>query len=141
MGYKIPWRTEKQFLLGGNAIFTLESTKTGRRYTYKVVTQKYRPENCLVKLLIGENNLEDYKVLGAFNKKTLEYHNFNFLAQEAYPVKAIMYFLSHIDNLPSNLNVYHQGKCCFCGRELTTPEALRRGYGRKCAKAKGLPYR
>ena len=137
---KIPKGTERQFLLAGNALFTLLSKKTGRRYTYKVVTQKYRPTHCVVKLLTGADVKKDYKALGAFSKKTLEYENFGFLSSSSYPVLAINYFLSHIDRHSPQLHVFHAGRCCFCGRLLTTPRAIIHGYGRKCAIANRLPY-
>lgn len=38
------------------------------------------------------------------------------------------------NNLPQKMAVYHSGRCGSCGRELTTPESIRRGLGKKCAK-------
>lgn len=32
------------------------------------------------------------------------------------------------------------GRCCFCSRELTTPESLHVGYGNVCAEKFGLPW-
>lgn len=140
MDYRIPEHTERQFILGGKAIFTLESGITGRRYTYKIVNSKYRPEQLIVKLLVGSDNTKNYKAIGSIYRNSLRFDDFGFLTYDSYPMRAIKFFLEHIDNIPKALHVYHSGRCCFCGRKLTTPEAVKRGYGRKCAKAKGLPY-
>ena len=139
--HSIPQGTEKQFLLGGVAIFTLQSEKTGRRYTYKVVSQKYRPTHCIVKLLKGPSIEKDFMPIGILSKNSLFFDIFNNISEEYYYVKAFRYFIEHIDNLSPQLGVYHAGKCCFCGRDLTTPDSIERGYGRKCGIAKGLVER
>ena len=34
----------------------------------------------------------------------------------------------------NQINIYHSGHCCKCGRLLTTPESVLNGIGPECAK-------
>ena len=47
-------------------------------------------------------------------------------------MRAIRFLFNHIDDVPDNLRVYHEGKCCRCGRTLTTPESIKKGIGPEC---------
>ena len=38
------------------------------------------------------------------------------------------------NNLPEDISVYHSGRCGCCGRVLTDPEAISRGFGPECWK-------
>jgi hypothetical protein len=58
----------RRFLLGGQAIFTIVSKKSGDRKTYRVragedVDGSGIPHGWYVDLLIGPNNTEDYRYL------------------------------------------------------------------------------
>jgi hypothetical protein len=37
-------------------------------------------------------------------------------------------------SLPEGYKIQHEGKCCRCGRTLTTPESIERGIGPECVK-------
>ena len=128
----------EEFILGGCAIFTLESQKTKRHFTYRVKQDNGR---FFVSVLRGEDNERDYKYLGMLNQATLQ---LNFTKKSAYTsddlcVKAFQFFLQHLHNIPSTLKVYHSGRCACCGRLLTTPDSIESGFGPKCAKKFGIP--
>ena len=36
--------------------------------------------------------------------------------------------------IPEHLEIFHEGRCCACGRKLTTPESILSGIGPECAK-------
>lgn len=42
--------------------------------------------------------------------------------------------------LPSHMELWHEGICCFCGRPLTQTESIKRGYGPVCAEKRSLDY-
>ena len=42
------------------------------------------------------------------------------------------------NNLPDDLEIRHEGKCCKCGRALTVPSSIDSGIGPECSKKMGL---
>lgn len=129
----------KPFILGGKAIFTLKSGKTGTHYTYKM--ERCEEDNNLyfIHLLTGPDNMDDYTYIGCYftdNHYFACAKRWKAIPPELLPgcVRAIRYTLNNIDHLPDNLYVYHEGRCCVCGRRLTTPESIERGVGPECAR-------
>lgn len=129
----------KDFILAGNATFTLLSENTNTHFTYKMVKSKDDENLYFIKLLRGPNNEEDYSYLGCYYKDS-KYFNpakqWKWLNKEAWPksLQAIRYFLLNLDNIPPKLKVYHEGRCGRCGRKLTTPESIISGFGPECVK-------
>jgi Family of unknown function (DUF6011) len=138
---------QKRFVLAGNAIFTLRSLKTGKRFTYKVSKAKPNPSfpnqgpTYFVSLLNGPENTSNYQYMGLMQ-------NFGALAwgvrqtrgsrvsAMADSYKGIVWFLGNVANGKpvSNVEVFHAGKCGRCGRTLTVPESIESGIGPECAK-------
>lgn len=124
----------RTFIMAGKALFTLESSTTGVRYTYKVTKLK-RANVWFVHLLTGPDNENSYAYLAYFNDDIkLKLSNKSKLNWESKPVQAFDYLLRHIDAVPDKLKVYHSCKCGRCGRTLTTPESIERGIGPECYK-------
>lgn len=130
----------KQFVLGGNAIFTLRSGKTGNHFTYHIVKSDMGNSDHLYKVhqLCGPDNTKDYRFIGLYWSDTDTFYNahykdlpFNSMPQS---MRAIVHFLQHLDNIHPALEVYHEGRCASCGRRLTTPESIERGFGPECYK-------
>lgn len=44
----------------------------------------------------------------------------------------------HKGLLPPEIEVWHEGACCYCGRKLTVPASIELGVGPDCAEARGL---
>ena len=130
----------KDFILAGNAMITLESGVTGRRFTYQIKQQVTYSNFYGVRLITGPDAKKNWKFLGTILAKPFRFDLFPRVERDNYSVKALDFLISHIDSLPEKLNVYNAGRCCYCGRELTTPESIKRGYGVRCAKAHNLPY-
>ena len=124
------------FILGGKAIFTLKSLQTGKHFTYQVKASK--DEKCFfVQGLTGSCNTDDYEYIGlifAANNKFVHGKKSRINA-DAPIVKAFNFAFQYAINKSTNksLEFYHVGKCCRCGRPLTTPESVTNGIGSDCA--------
>ena len=127
----------EEFVLGGHAIFTLESQKTKRHFTYRV---KQDNGMYFVSVLGGEDNERDYKYIGLLNQAAMQLYltRKSIYTRDAVCVKAFDFFLRHIHNIPNTLKVYHCGRCACCGRLLTTPDSIESGFGPKCARKFGV---
>lgn len=129
----------RDYVLGGNATFTLVSRDSERHFTYKMQLSDNKPCLYFVRLLHGPDNENDYKYMGCYYSDTGIFYidkKYRDRAEHTWPasMRAINYFLRHIDNVPDQLLVYHEGKCCRCGRKLTTPQSIRDGIGPECRR-------
>ena len=129
----------KNFVLGGNAIITIESGVTGKHFTYKIQRSKQDDNLYFIKNLRGSDNEKDYTYVGCYFSDTK-----TFVVEKKYKnvevygwpksMQAIRFLMNHLDNLPEKLVVYHNDRCCRCGRILTTPESIKKGIGPGCQK-------
>lgn len=132
--------SRKSFLLGGNATFTLVSTKSGTRYTYRVQQADDNERLYFVKVLTGSDNTSDYTYLGTLRTagvtgaEILSYMHGrkSHIGQDALCALAFGWFIGHMES--HSIEMWHEGRCCVCGRVLTTPDSLSRGIGPECAK-------
>ena len=130
------------FIKGGKAVFTLSSEKTDTHFTFKV-SQKDTGEGEAVNLtpffvsvLNGPDNWENYQYIGyiqADGESCL-------LAgakgkPDAPSFRSFSWAWAHLNrgNIPEQLTIQHEGKCCVCSRRLTTPESISSGIGPICA--------
>ncbi len=128
-----------EYLLAGNATVTVRSSVTGKRYTYKLKQSKDNEMLYFIHLLRGQNNEEDYRYIGCYYKDTCVFHpckTWRYAQYADWPssLKAIEYTLKNMHKIPDKLLVYHEGKCCRCGRKLTTPESIMTGIGPECRR-------
>jgi hypothetical protein len=130
-----------RFLEAGHAIFTVGNDK-GDHYTYRIVKPS-KDKPFFVSLLTGPDNCGDYTYLGIFNPLTREVYR---TAKSKYlesstPVKVIRWAIKVVANnttLPPGYSIHHEGRCCRCGRRLTTPESVEAGIGPECARMAGV---
>ena len=127
------------FVLAGNATFTLVSKDTSRRFTYKMQRCKTNPHAYFVKLLYGPDNTSDYRYVGCYFDDSETFHlvrHYRDSAEYTWPasIRAINYFLQHLGNLSNRFIVYHEGRCARCGRKLTTPDSIIDGIGPECRR-------
>lgn len=122
----------KKYLLAGNCTFTLYSSKKELRYTYKINRENNRQwYTCSV--LYGSNNETDYRHMGVFscaNMLLMPLH-----ITDSWHFKMLKQFLQFIYNneeLPVTCMFYPSNNCAKCGKKLTTPESIERGFGPKC---------
>lgn len=137
-----------EFITAGKALFTIRSIKTGKRFTYKVRVPKDQskedPNIMFVSVLTGCNNDSDYTYIGFIRKdnqgKWMYYYGkASRISIEAESVIAINWIINELltKNLTTkNLELWHEGRCCRCGRTLTDPESIESGIGPECSSIK-----
>lgn len=121
------------FMKAGNALFTVENSLTGNRFTFHV-TKLDDPtkEIYFVSVLTGQNNETDYTYLGTIFGDQFRKTRNSRISEGAISFRAFDWFNRHAGNLPESVHVYHEGKCGRCGRTLTVPESVTNGFGPEC---------
>lgn len=137
-GHRITDATQaRDFVLAGNAVFTLVSDATGARFTYRVRASRDGAVH-FVAFLGGSDNCTDYRYIGFVRNGAFVYGGIKAKAGQGAPcVRAIGWALRHLlaetPDLPDVLEVWHEGRCGRCGRRLTVPESIATGLGPECA--------
>lgn len=131
----------RAFLLAGKANFTLKSLTSGKHYTYKVVRGRRGSDMehaYFVRVLT--NPPDGYAYVGMLmhnaNGTLIRPTKASTYKQDSPCVVAINYLLKLIDTnvWNPNLEFHHTGICARCGRKLTDPESIERGFGPECIK-------
>jgi hypothetical protein len=129
-----------QFVHAGAAVFTLESERTGARFTYRVKhprddTGAVDRSILFVGVLTGPDNTNDFTYLGQIKRDLFTIGRKSRISATAPSALAFMWFHQMLtqQRLPQSLKVYHEGRCGRCGRALTVPESVRSGFGPECA--------
>jgi hypothetical protein len=126
-----------KFFSAGRAVFTVDNGK-GTHYTYRI-GRRNENQPLFVGLLTGQNNESDYTYMGVYSP---ENQSVRLTAKSKYtedtqPVKVIRWALKQVaegKELPVGYSIKHEGRCCRCGRTLTTTESIEQGFGPECAK-------
>jgi hypothetical protein len=131
--------TSIDFFEAGKAIFTV-SNPIGDHYTYKITKKEKGP--FFVALLTGPDNTSDYTYLGIYHpgKRSITLTAKSKFTETSTPVRVIRWAIIMIKDgkgLPRGYTIRHEGRCCRCGRMLTTPESIERGIGPECMKKSG----
>ena len=126
------------FFKGSNALFTV-ANPNGEHYTFKIRQPKGENKPFFVSLLTGPQNDSDYTYLGIYNPKQQNVclTKKSRYTDESTPVKVIRWAIRIIagcKDIPAGYTIQHEGRCCRCGRTLTTPESIEMGIGPECAK-------
>jgi len=136
----------RQFVLAGNAYFTLLNTDTGNRLTFRV-RQPNEDAPHFVSVLTGPENSSDYTFLGTiFDAGTENARYFHGrrsrISRDAQSARVFNWFFTRLlsGNLPESVEIWHEGRCGRCGRRLTVPESIATGFGPVCVNI-GAGYR
>jgi hypothetical protein len=125
-----------RFVLAGNCTFTARSTRTGKRYTFKVSKPKDSQNDIrFVGLLSGPDNESDYVYVGMITPDLLfKLTRASRMTFDSEPVKAFDYIwcFLRLNEEPKNVEIWHSGRCARCGRKLTVPESIASGFGPEC---------
>jgi len=128
----------RAFMKAGKATFTLESSQTGKHYTFRSTRLKNDggPVLMFISLLVAP---DDYQYLGTI---FVEHHGaFTYKETKKSPVNpkvhAVMRFLMGNLNFDTDMEsrgliFRHEGTCAVCNRPLTTPESIDIGIGPVC---------
>lgn len=138
-------------LTGGNATVTIKSKKTGERRTFKISKKKNSDEEFFFASLLTRSDntsFHSYSYLGIIvrDAKTglLELRlsaKSCVKDRSSTAYLALAWTLHQLQTKPANVTaqveVWHEGKCCMCGRKLTVPESIKSGFGPKCLSRLG----
>lgn len=129
----------REFILAGNALFTLKSLKTTKHFTFKVQRQftwnsgteqqiPVVPPTWRVHVLCGRDNSKDYRHIG-----TIRDGHFAYNASNSMPAtKGFAWCWKNLERCGERFEFNHAGRCGRCGRLLTTPESVAAGIGPEC---------
>jgi len=142
---KLDPKNHLSFILGGNAYFTMKNIETGGRFTYRVSRPEDKdnaPDIWFVKLLTGPDNTNNYQYIGFIKKDDLglPYFVYGKKSKIGATAQGVVAFTKVFNGLLrqgktlANLEIWHEGKCCRCGRKLTVPESIQSGIGPECAR-------
>jgi hypothetical protein len=124
------------FVRAGKAVFTVVNEETGNRFTFRV--KKHDTKNFyFVSVLTGSDNTSDYTYIGCIFGDDFRRTKGSRVTEEAQSFKVFSWFMSNLEDLPSQVKVYHENRCGRCGRALTVPESVVNGFGPECIKKIG----
>ena len=125
-----------RFVLAGNSLFTLRSSKTGKRFTYKVRKPDDFNAAQPIRFVSYLHSAEEYGYLGMIRGAMDNYiHGHKSAASSDSAVnKAFDYFWNHIRAGAelTGVEFFHEGRCGRCNRSLTVPESIQSGFGPEC---------
>lgn len=123
-----------QFINGGNATVTLQSKKTGARFTYRIRASKDGAVH-FVSLLNGPDNETAYAYFGYIRRGYFNHGGTKArVSADASSAKAFAWAYRSFAQgvIPDSLEVWHEGRCGRCGRKLTVPSSIASGFGPEC---------
>lgn len=137
--HKMTLEHAKEFMLSGNAIFTVVSGKTQARFTFKVSVSKKNEKFLYVGVLNGKDNSSDYAPMCYLDISAglpiLKRSSKTWISADAPCFIAFQYvFFNVLIGREINVEVWHEGRCGRCGRLLTVPESIENGIGPECIK-------
>ena len=120
------------FILGGKAFVTFQNPSSGNRYTYKVVKHKV-DDIYFVHVL---TNPETYMFLGTIINYGFRHSKKSKIDRDAKSVIVFDYVFHHLGmgTLNTSIEIFHDGRCGRCGRQLTDPVSVEYGLGPHCRK-------
>jgi len=130
----------REFILGGNARFTLKAVATGKRFTYKVQVSDIG-HMYFVRVLTNGDNDGEYSYAGFFaegGQKVIKgQKGLPSLEAARLALSWTMVQIHGRDEVPATIEFWHEGRCARCARPLTDPESIARGFGPECIKHVG----
>ena len=124
------------FITAGKSVATIKSVKTGKHFTYKI--KKLEDKNIKFVSVLFDPSSKRYQYIGTIRENgSFSLTRGSKCDENAISFKAFNWAWEHIRNMsmPSDLEVWHEGKCGKCGRQLTDPESIELGIGPICRKS------
>ncbi len=131
-------RDIERFITGGKAFFTIVSSDTGDRYTFRV-SQKENDDGSMspffVSILTGPDNWSNYRYLGTIsNSGRYSHGKKSKISHDAPSARCINWLTMNLrdETQLARIEFWHEGRCGVCGRKLTVPESVEKGIGPVC---------
>ncbi len=122
------------FMTAGNARITVKNTLTKNRHTYKVrKADSETPQfvRYFVSLMTGSSN-EKFTYIGFINENGEFQTSRKSHDPQGAACRGFAWVWSHVTNLPEYVEIWHEGRCCQCGKALTDPKSIALGIGPVC---------
>ena len=133
-----------QFILAGKSLFTVENKVSKKRFTFLVQKAKSPSGDKQMYFCKCCDSNGSYRFFGTIIQNTITkqvYFKYSAkadqLPQDTIAVVAFDHIINKIFSLNkfnTNMNVWHRGLCCRCGKVLRTPESIQLGIGPECIK-------
>lgn len=129
---QIPHNKAPEYILAGKSYVTFQNPQTGNRFTYKVVKHKV-DDIYFVHVLTSP---DVYIFLGTIKNYVFRYSQKSKIAKDSKSLIVFDYVFHHLGmgTLNSTIEIFHDGKCGKCGRQLTDPISVETGLGPHCRK-------
>jgi hypothetical protein len=131
-----------RFMIAGDAVITLHSKKSDKRFTYRISMKKEdqvgpRGRVYFVSVLVGPDNTKDFTYLGYFFDTQMVYWHGtkkSKIGKDAPSAVAFDWTWRMLQKgvLPEKLEIWHEGRCGRCNRPLTVPSSIASGFGPEC---------
>lgn len=128
----------KDLIFAGKAIITIKSKDTGKHFTYKISTPRGKRDvgPYFVSLMTGPDNNSHYTYFATiFGKEKYRFNeNKSRISKQSLGIRAFEWFLLHLleGSINDRVLLYHEGRCCRCGKRLTEPKSIETGLGPFC---------
>lgn len=127
-----------EFIKAGRSVMTIQSKETGKHFTFKFITPEQEngktPPTWVRLLTSGDDH---YTYLGTIFGNKYYHGRKSSVGEDSQGVLSFnWWFKSLVLNDQSRLNkinLFHEGTCMRCGRNLTTPESVKSGIGPVCS--------
>lgn len=121
------------FIFSGKAFVTFQNPSTGNRFTFKVKKHD-RDDIYFVSVLTSSDT---YQFLGSIKNYVFKHSKKSKISVDSRSVIVFDYVIHHLGmgTLNSTIEIFHDGKCGKCGRQLTDPISVEHGLGPHCRKS------
>ena len=118
-----------KFIFGGKSFVTFLNTKTLNRFTYNVFKHK-KDDIYFVNVLTSP---DIYTFIGTYKNGNSPKSK---ISSESQSVKVFNFVVDKLstNTLSDLIEIYHDGRCGKCGKQLTTPKSVSSGFGPECSK-------
>lgn len=124
------------YILGGKGVVTLLSP-SGVHHTYGIWKPRKDPfpDDVLFMYVKQGNSWKYLAMMNGLNIKLTSASRFGLDSPEYKGAKYIVRMMKD-DNLFANtpMELYHEGVCSICGKQLTSPKSIIKGIGPRCLK-------
>jgi hypothetical protein len=120
------------FILAGKSFVTFQNPATGNRHTYKVL--KHKTDDIYFVHVLTSPDV--YMFLGSIKNHIFRYSTKSKIKNDSRSVIVFDYIFHHLgmNMLNTSIEIFHDGRCGKCGRQLTDPISVESGLGPYCRK-------